>query len=268
MLSLERFFNHYPLISATLSVLFLILFTQVGALILGSLFAEIGRDYFATLLRMLSGVFVIALMFRLSWLKDGFISTPVKHWGKGWLLFMLPLASLGLVNFFGVNWQTLQFDVGTFWFWLIDNASTGVFEETMMRALVFCILLKAWGNTRAGVYKAALAQALIFGAVHLLNLINGFAVEVVAQVFYATFIGFGFAGAVIYTRSIWPAVFVHGFINAVANINAYFNPNFVDTPTSSLTLLGLVAFIFVIGVLPGHLGIRRYWRDNRCSASV
>ncbi|MBT0584812.1 CPBP family intramembrane glutamic endopeptidase [Alteromonas oceanisediminis] len=268
MQSLERFFKNHPLLGAAVTVLVLIIFTQLGAVILGAVHPEIGREYFATVLRLLSGGIVIALMSRLCWLEAGFISTPVHRWGKRWPLAMLPLASLGIVNFFGVEWHTLQFDVATFWFWLIDNASTGVFEETMMRAIAFCILLKAWGNTRAGVYKAAIAQAVIFGLVHLLNLLNGFAVEVVAQVIYATLIGFGFAGAVIYTRSIWPAVLVHGFINAVANINSYFDPNFVNTPTDIATLTGLVAFIFVISILPGHFGIRQYWRETTQSKTA
>lgn len=263
MQKLVRVFSRFPLGSAIVMVFALIFFTQVGTVIMGSVFPQIGTDYFGTLFRMSSGLVVIFLLYRLSWERDSFITTPMHQWGEKWFWFALPLMSLGFINLFNVNWDNVVFSWSTFVFWGIDNLSTGVFEETMMRAIAFGILLKAWGGTKAGIYKAAIAQAVIFGSVHLLNLINGFAFEVLAQVIYATFIGFGFAGAVIYTRSIWPAVFIHGFINAMANINLYFEPDYVRTPNEPLVLAALVVYIFIMGVGVGHWGIRQYWQDAK-----
>ncbi|MFT6269116.1 MAG: hypothetical protein ACJAVV_001936 [Alphaproteobacteria bacterium] len=85
---------------------------------------------------------------------------------------------------------------------------------------------------------------------HLLNLHDGFTIDVVAQVIYATLLGIGFAGIVAYTHTIWTAVLAHNFINMIGSINYTFNPSYVDSPNTAASYLVLIAVIFTLVTLP------------------
>lgn len=257
MHNLANHLTRHPVKYSVGIVFTLIFFSQFGAILSRLLSPDFESQYITTILRLLSGGIVVFALIKLRWEKDAFVSTKPGEWPKYWFAIPISLSIVGFINLLNTNWDGLVFSYSTMMFWFFDNLSTGVFEETMMRAIVFCLLLKAWGTTRAGVFKAAVTQALIFGLVHLLNLLNGFSIEVFAQVIWATFMGFGFAGAVIYGRSIWPSVIVHGFINAMANIDNYFAIEFAPQPMEQSTLIVLLVLMFVIAVIPGYLGIAK-----------
>lgn len=93
------------------------------------------------------------------------------------------------------------------------------------------MLYKAWGTHGRGLFLAATFQAVTFGVAHLGNLHNTPALNVFAQVLFATLIGFGFTGLVYLTKSLWPAIIVHTCINSAGSINKYFMPSFAGNQT-------------------------------------
>ena len=80
----------------------------------------------------------------------------------------------------------------------------GFAEEGLVRGVILRAL------TPTGLRRAVLASAAIFGLGHLANILTGAAVPTTAvQVLEDTFLGIAFAGACLYTGSIWPVVVLH-----------------------------------------------------------
>lgn len=49
---------------------------------------------------------------------------------------------------------------------------TGLFEEILYRGFVMNGLLSHWGNSRKGVIKAVVISAVLFGVLHMINLMG------------------------------------------------------------------------------------------------
>lgn len=85
---------------------------------------------------------------------------------------------------------------------------SGLIEETIFRGLILRALLPT------GRLRAALISALLFGGMHILNVLAiSSPAYAVLQVGYAAAIGFAYAALVIYTGTIWPLVAAHTLTN-------------------------------------------------------
>jgi hypothetical protein len=92
--------------------------------------------------------------------------------------------------------------------WLAITLLAAFVEEVYFRGLV----LRALETRR--ICKAAVVSALLFGSMHVFNLLAGTdAVIVAGQVAYATAIGFAYAAYVLHTGLIWPVILVHALAN-------------------------------------------------------
>ena len=208
---------------------------------------------------------LIFLLYRLGWGAQSGLTSAINRWHRWWFLAMLPMLLLGLLNITGVPWEVLQFRVDFFCGWLLANFSTGLFEEVLMRGFAFYVLYRAWGDSKSGLYAAAITQALIFGVAHFVNLYQMPFLDVTAQVVYATLLGFGFAGLVYFTGSIWPAVIIHFFINSIGTIDEYFDPSYRVEDFSGPGLAGYlvaITIILVISTMPGA------WFLNKAHARI
>ncbi len=94
----------------------------------------------------------------------------------------------------------------------VEALFIGMLEEFLFRGLIFNIFMaKVQTYTYKEVMKAVVGSAVIFGGVHLLNLItypNLIKVTLI-QVEYAMFIGMIFAIVYFRSRNIWVVVFLH-----------------------------------------------------------
>lgn len=202
-------------------------------------------------LLVMSGV-AIYLIQRWNWQERVGLTKGISAWHPKWFLASIPMLLLALLSLTSVNWNDVHFSSYAVSAWLLSNFATGFFEEALMRGVCFFVLLKAWGNSVKGVYYAALGQAVIFGVAHLTNLYHTPAVDVLAQVVFATLIGLGFAGLVSFTGSIWPAVIIHSMINMTGTINAFLVPSSSITQSSEGVSYGVVIFLFfVLSTIPG-----------------
>ncbi|NNF46829.1 MAG: CPBP family intramembrane metalloprotease [Desulfofustis sp.] len=219
-----------------------------------------GTDEFALFdwprLLVLNGISIATIfyLYRFGWQQNSGLAQPFNAWHKKWLWATLPMLALGLLNFTAVQWGQLDWSPIRVSAWLASNLSTGIFEEVLMRGFCFYLLLRAWGQTKKGVYLAAIVQALIFGVAHLGNLYHMPALDVIAQVIFATMIGFGFAGLVYMTKSLWPAIIVHSFINGASSMNEYMQPGFeMDGGPGLAGYVFIIVLFFLLATLPGGL---------------
>ncbi len=84
----------------------------------------------------------------------------------------------------------------------------GFAEEGLLRGIVLQALLPK------GAMRAALISSLIFGAAHLANIWQGASPSAtIVQVVFSTFLGIGFAGARLYSGTIWPAIGLHALMD-------------------------------------------------------
>lgn len=179
------------------------------------------------------------------------LTKPVDEWPRKWPFAVIPMAMIGLINLISTDWSDLSFDAIRLGGWIYNSVSTGLFEEILLRGFCFYFLLQCWQGRKNALFWAALAQALIFGLAHLSNLQSNPAGEVIPQVIYATLLGIGFAGIAAYTKSVWPTIAIHSFINAMGDLDTFFAPDRAETVGSATNYLGAILVIFLVSTLPG-----------------
>lgn len=91
--------------------------------------------------------------------------------------------------------------------------SVGLFEEMVFRGIVLPLLLRKMQNTRKGVFWAVCISSVLFGAVHLVNLLSGFDPAVFLQVGYSALIGAMCAMVMVFTRNVFACAFLHAGFN-------------------------------------------------------
>jgi membrane protease YdiL (CAAX protease family) len=122
-------------------------------------------------------------------------------------------------------------------------------EETFFRGLILQALIPA------GVTRAVIFSALLFGLPHLLNSLGGIwdpsftLVDTVA----AFGIGIAFAALVIRTRTIWPPIFLHALINFIALVSL----GSITVPAQTPVQLAATAAAGVVMAIYGLLLLHR-----------
>jgi len=143
------------------------------------------------------------------WERAGF--TKPSQWRSLHLLW-LPILLVLLVASAGLDTSGLDEK----WPDIVTSVWTGFYEEAVFRGLLLTFLLVAWGSRRQGVLAAVLVTTVLFGLVHVVNLLFGAGlVDTAVQVATATFIGLMYAAVRLRTHTLWPLVVVHAVIDVV-----------------------------------------------------
>lgn len=256
MSSIEKLFNRQPLVSSLALVFISIGLMQLVKLIGG--LTPFVLEVCLTLVRFMISFMLLALIIKLGASREALITTPYSQWGGRWFLSLLPISVIALVNFIGVDFDSLNYSLSNVTLWLMSNIGIGLFEEVIMRGTVFYILYKAWGTSQKGVFYAVLVQALIFGLAHYINLMDMSFMDVTFMVINASLIGVGFAGLMLVTRTIWLPVVLHVIFDMVARMNELLIPGFErveSTPIEQHIASVIIVFLFV--ALPGLLYTRK-----------
>ena len=231
-----------------LSVLFISAVAVLGISIL-DLTPPIRLAIFTAGQLVLSGV-VIWLMRKLGVFDaDDF---RFKGIGKGLLLGWFGFVYIAITFF--VNFMPAQengFIVSnTFYLLLVilhPLIGTGLFEEVLYRGLVLKILLKKTGGTKKGIMFACVVSSMLFGLLHIPNLITGAPVlQTVSQIISAATIGLFFAAIYLRTKRLWIPILFHGFLNLSAQIfNAIVASDTVAQGVETQTGTDIVGFILM-----------------------
>ena len=122
----------------------------------------------------------------------------------------------------------------------------------MFRGVHSELLLRRYGATKEGVWKATIISGVLFGLAHLSNLFGAAPVGVLVQCVVAAGMGMVFAAIYYRTGNIWVTVVLHAFIDAGALITSgLYEGTIVDTISGyqPIQLIGIVPYMIVLFVL-------------------
>lgn len=124
-------------------------------------------------------------------------------------LYFLPLLVLSTANFWnGVVFEHSFLETALF---IASMLFIGFLEEVIFRGFLFKAL------SRKSIRSATLISSVTFGMGHIVNLLNGADfLPTLLQIGYASAIGFLFTVLFIKTKSLWPGIIAHAFINATS----------------------------------------------------
>lgn len=213
MLKLKTFATERPLVFSLLAILLGSLLTEVP--IKGMLASYVGvqsAHYLTLILEQgLVGGLVFLLLARFGWLNIAGFTSP-RQWRALWLGW--PLLLFTLINIEeGIVVDTSKPMLITLH--LLTALSTGWVEEILFRGLVLTTFLQKWGQTRKGIYLSVLVSSVLFGAIHLMNFIQGRKplLNTVTQITFAIFFGVMFSACLLRNRSIWPMILLHAAVD-------------------------------------------------------
>ncbi len=89
----------------------------------------------------------------------------------------------------------------------------GLAEETFFRGVVANLFLDKFGNDSAGVWCATIGSGMVFGLMHLSNLMSSDTVGVLVQVVSACAMGMALTAIYYRCRNIWVLILVHAFVD-------------------------------------------------------
>jgi membrane protease YdiL (CAAX protease family) len=163
--------------------------------------------------------YVILLLSLLSWWGEAGFARSMTH---RTLVSYLPLFVLPLLVLAGSGVKTAS--VGRMIGFALFALMVGFAEEGLVRGIILRALLPA------GAVRAVLLSSLIFGVGHFANIWQGAsAMATIVQVTFSTFLGIGFAGARVYTGTIWPAIGLHWLLDLFDVAGRGFSATFVAT---------------------------------------
>lgn len=153
------------------------------------------------------------------------------NWRK--YLYFLPLAAIASANLWaGVRVPAFGFEtLGA----VIGMLCVGVIEEIIFRGFLFRAL------AHKSEMRAAVISSLVFGALHLYNLLNGGQpMAVFAQICFASSLGFLFAVIFSSSQSLAPCVIAHAAINVLSVFAKQTTPGYDMALAAVLTGVSLL----------------------------
>jgi uncharacterized protein len=159
----------------------------------------------------------------------------------------------------------LYFSYGFSWITPLDvlrNISIGMTEEILTRAITFGLLLYVLKGKKNYIFNSALYSSLIFGALHITNIIENptdinLYIVTLFQVFYAVLFGLFFAGITYKAQSIWPAVIYHAIVDLLSFRQIYIPNTETDTWMQQSIEVVLLPLTIILGAIIGILYLRQ-----------
>lgn len=228
MNTLFRLSSRRPLVFAIATILAWVLVSLAGVILVALLLqSPINGDLAQSAGALLATVILLLLVSRLGWLH----AIGITHFGswKAWALALVLSVYLLLTSYASFFGET-TFDLSALsspeaQAILIRQAIVGFVEETLFRGVALYILIAAWGRTRFGTLTALLVQAALFGGLHALALLGGSPINLVLPALVYDFVFGLWIGVLAFgAASLWPAIFLHAFSNAVLFIKGLSTP--------------------------------------------
>jgi membrane protease YdiL (CAAX protease family) len=118
-------------------------------------------------------------------------------------------------------------------------------------------------------WRAAVLSSVIFGAMHLLNLLFGAdPTATLLQAVYATALGFGFAAVTLRTGILWPVIVTHALVDFTGFVSADETVVIAMTATDVVVYAVYTALFAVYGLFMMRSVIRRRKTPPKPDASV
>ncbi len=160
--------------------------------------------------KLIAVVAVAGLITRLGWWRHvGFVGP--SQWRAPALLLAPLLVALAFLAV-GVSAADLS-DPARLALELPQPLLTGFWEETLVRGFLLHVLLLVALRSGRGALGAVVASSVVFGLLHLINLVDAPPAAVASQVLYATLFGVGFAALLLRTNALPALIVAHALIN-------------------------------------------------------
>ncbi len=256
---LKFFIRRYPVISSLIIMLLMSVMTEIK---LENLFTDSMGYQAAFYIRiaLTQGLVALAAAFILSKLHILRRAGLTKPGSAKSLWLVWPIIIMSVLNGFSLLDGTMKIDFSrplVDVLFLLAPITTGFVEELVCRGFVLTVMLDKYGRTKRGVYKAVLLSSVLFGLLHLMNLLTGRGsfIQVGSQVLYAIFFGVFFSAIFIRCKSLWPAIVAHAvfdFMGTVQEIavGSTFNDTMGGNATleSALISLAILSPLFFYGL--------------------
>lgn len=202
-----------------------------------------------TLTRFLGGVAFLAMLIHLGYKVLNPIKSPFWHS----LLISLPAFLIAVNNFpFSAvisGKARVTEGVPMLLLLLLECMMVGLFEEMAFRGVIFLGILKKRPEDKIWAFTSIALSSVIFGLVHLVNLIESSPAAVFMQIGYSALIGAMCAVVLMKTANIWLCVVIHGLYNFAGAVIPRMGEGRVwDTFTVVLTIvvsLAVLAYMVV-----------------------
>ena len=240
------------LYSILVTIIFFLLMTC--SYVIGELLDDIsnGKQLGQLIGKITISVLLVYIIWRFGWLRGSGVGRIGNL--KAWLIILIPgiFAILSTTYAYTGTIKVPVFMSAESILISTNMLSGGLVEELVFRGLIFYCFLIAWASKKRGLLKSGLISAIIFGSSHLIWVLLGKDLNLaLLQSLGAFGSGVFYAATVIQTRSIWPAVIIHGLTNALVYISISDMPNYYETVNNGITdvLLGIPLIIYGLFVL-------------------
>lgn len=142
--------------------------------------------------------------------KDNYFKVRCKNKTCVIYIIMVTLI-LGIINLFPFN---VSIEITTISV-IIQCFFVSLMEELIFRGYVYKICEEKWGDK-----KAIILSSILFGVIHMINVLNDDIIMVVLQMAYTTSIGIVFAIIIYKKQGIILSILAHAIINITANLGA------------------------------------------------
>jgi membrane protease YdiL (CAAX protease family) len=147
-------------------------------------------------------LFLFGVIAYFKWNKRELGLTAAQNWHLLWLPALFVLAFLGTAIALGLPPAQMVI------FTLVNSLLVGISEELMFRGIIFRGVL---AQPQFNIWPAIWLTAILFGAIHALNgFMTGNFVAALAQAITATMSGLWLHAIRLRTKSLYPAMFIHG----------------------------------------------------------
>ena len=177
---------------------------------------------------------------------------------QGWYLLSVSIL-LGILNFLSIDFTYFP-SVSKVIIFLTQTALGVVFEELLFRGVIQNKITEYFETNEKPVWKALVISSLIFGLMHLLNLVGKpyFLLGTLTQVVYTFSIGLLIGCVYWCSKSIWTAFILHFTFNLLGNYSVLFYKNL--TSQGDITLWD--AMIQIVLILPCIFFAHRIYKRN------
>lgn len=197
---------------------------------------------------------VVVLLFAILLLflrKKWYIFKERKMSFKDSLKLCLPIAVLSLLIFFANATELIsdKLNISNLISLIVYAISIGLFEEIFFRGIIENELLENYSDTKGKVITSIVLSGVIFGAVHLTNLLMGQdLLTTLMQFVQTTAIGILFGTIYYKTKNIWALAFLHGFYDLAIMLsenNLVTSCGYTANVPSSVTIFSLVSSLIL-----------------------
>ena len=186
----------------------------IGVYVIGISIADSLSEQFGILKVVTVPVALVLSLFLYGWirknkLKQYYGLRQVASVDYRKYLYFLPLLVLATANLWnGMVFEHSLLETALF---IASMLFIGFLEEVIFRGFLFKAL------SRKSIRSALIISSVTFGMGHIVNLLNGADfLPTLLQIGYASAIGFLFTVLFIKTKSLWPGIIAHAFINATS----------------------------------------------------